>query len=397
MASSPSADAPPGAAAPAVSPEPTDAFRTLSAQLLGRVLEAGPRTITELSDGLAASRPTVRRALDVLEDRALVRRAGLRVSDAGRPAIQYERGPGVACLYGIDVRAYSTHVTCASTTGRVLGRRDIPHAHVDEEGRLHALLDAVEELSSEVGDGRTPEVVVLGVPGIIGPEGRVILSRIIPGWTGLDLRTAVTDRFPVAQVRVENDMNLRAMAEVHGGSARGLEDVVYLTDHGHLRPAVVIGGRVRPGAHHVLGEDNSLSHVGLVPRTLRHQGRAVEFRRIALGLEDGTLEPSWLPVLQDALVDVLLTVRYLVDPQAFIIDGPPATTGPEQLRALRERLAARITIAEAPLILPVQHREDVALHGALTLALRDALTTMLEVLDPPIPSIFHDQPTRSDS
>ena len=172
---------------------------------------------------------------------------------------------------------------------------------------------------------------------------------------------------------MENETGLRALAAMHDGSAQGLHDFVYLTDNGHLRPAVVLGGHLRRGAHLTLGEDNSFTHVGLVPSTLRHDGLEVEFRRIALGLEDGTLDAGWLAVLQDALVDILLAMRYMLDPQAFIIDGPPATTGPAELESLRERLAERTTIGDAPLILTDQRGQDATLHGALTLALRDVL------------------------
>lgn len=372
-------------------PEITEAFRALSSELFGRVVDSGPRTITELSEGLSASRPTVRRALDGLESHSLIRAAGLRASDAGRPAVQYERGPGDPGLVGIDVRPLSTHIICTSTTGRVHGRQDLPHEHVDDDIRLEQVFRSVEALMDEVandcGTGG-PLAVVLGVPGIVGPSGTVRLSRIIPSWTGLPLRDIVSARFPTAQVRVENDMNLRALAAMHDGSAQGLHDFVYLTDNGHLRPAVVLGGHLRRGAHLTLGEDNSFTHVGLVPSTLRHDGLEVEFRRIALGLEDGTLDAGWLAVLQDALVDILLAMRYMLDPQAFIIDGPPATTGPAELESLRERLAERTTIGDAPLILTDQRGQDATLHGALTLALRDVLTTTLQVDDPPIPQIL---------
>lgn len=374
----------------ASTPDTTDAFRALTAQILGRVVTSGPRTITELSEGLPASRPTIRRALDGLESSSLVRSAGLRASDTGRPAVQYERGPGSAGLIGIDARPFSTHIAGVTTSGHVHGRRDLHHDHVDDATRLPHAFRAVETLLTDAGADAEPRNIVLGVPGIVGPGGLIQLSRIIPSWTGLALGDLVSQRFPHAHVRVENDMSLRALAEMHSGSASGLTDFVYLTDNGHLRPAVVMDGRLRRGAHHALGEDNSLFHVGLVPRTLHHEGRAVGFRDIAPGLEDGTLDTSWLPVLQEALVDLLLTIRYLLDPQAFIIDGPTATTSPDALEELHARLAARTSIGEVPRILPAHRTSDVTLHGALTLALRDALTTMLQVAEPPVPSLLDD-------
>lgn len=376
-------------------PEITDAFRALTSELFGRVIGSDPRTIAELSDGISASRPTVRRALDGLEAHSLIRTAGLRASDAGRPATQYQTGPGTPGVVGIDVRAFSTHITCTSTTGHILGRRDLTHEHADDDTRLDQALLSVETLMEDAlevaGPGRL-HAVVLGVPGIVGPTGTIRLSRIIPSWTDLALAEIVAARFPSAQVRVENDMNLRALAAKHDGSAQGLDDFVYLTDNGHLRPAVVLDGRLRRGAHLTLGEDNSFTHVGLVPKTLRHDGQEVEFRRIALGLEDGTLAADWLPVLQGAPVDILLAIRYLLDPQAFIIDGPPATTGPAELESLRQRLAERTTIGDAPLILTDGRGQDATLHGALTLALRDALTATLQVSDPPIPRIHEGPP-----
>lgn len=367
----------------------TPSFRAVSAALLRRILDSGPCTITELADGAKVSRPTVRRGLDHLEHVQLVSPAGHRVPESGRPAEEYELGPGEPRVVGVDVRPTSTHLTCLSTTGRFHGRRDLHHDDIDDEHRLSGLLAAIDDLRQ---DGAAPLAIVLGIPGIVGADGSVLLSRMVPSWTGLALRERVTARFPTAHVRIENDMNLRALAEMHGGAAEGLADFVYLTDHGWLRPAVVLGGEVRHGAQHVLGEDNGLARAGVVPRMLRHGSEEWLFRDVALDLEAGRLDNSWLVPFHRAWADVLHVIRYLLDPEAVIIDGPPATTGTAELEDLRDRLAEHCTIGETPKILAGRRGEDVTLSGALTLALRDALRVLLQVEDPPVPPI-HDGTT----
>lgn len=369
------------------SPSFTDSFRVLTAELLGRILIEGPCTISELAAEAAVSRPTIRRALDVLARAQLVAGAGARTADSGRPAEQYQLGPGQPGIIGVDIRPGSTHIAGGTTTGRLLARRDLDHEDIEDPTRSGRLLDGIEQTLAAMGEDSRPVAIVLGVPGIVDADGTILLSRMIRSWTGLALRRIVADRFPTARVRVENDMNLRALAELHGGAAQGVSDFVYLTDHGWLRPVVVHEGRIRHGAHHALGEDSSLSHLGLVPKMLRHGDQEWEFRDVPRALEAGELDPTWLPTFQAAWVQVLVVVRYLLDPEVLVIDGPPATTGEPQLTVLRELLSRRSTVGAPPRILAGRRGQDVTLHGALTLALRDAITAQLQVTDTPIPSI----------
>jgi predicted NBD/HSP70 family sugar kinase len=102
---------------------------------------------------------------------------------------------------------------------------------VDHEAREGIALAGrlVRALLEEVGVG--PERVTgvgMGLPGPLRRDtGEVGDSAILPGWIGSRPEAMMRDELGLA-VRVENDANLGALAEIVWGAGRGCSELVYV-------------------------------------------------------------------------------------------------------------------------------------------------------------------------
>jgi predicted NBD/HSP70 family sugar kinase len=97
--------------------------------------------------------------------------------------------------------------------------------------------------------------LTVAVPGLVDSALGAVRSAPNLGWTGLDLATplsrVVAGRCPV---RVHNDANCAALAELDRGAATGESDIVYLTGTVGLGAGIVVGGRAVGGGHGFAGE-----------------------------------------------------------------------------------------------------------------------------------------------
>lgn len=396
-------------AAPVVTADPTlrpDAQRlyaTALARILKEVSDRGSATIGELAEVAEVSRPTVQRALGELEALGLLRESELRHTGSGRPAHTWGPTSGPQMVLGVDIRRDETHVTVSSLTGRILldvvtshatllsaevGKPAPPDRHEEDRGVPRLVLEHVSSLLAEHDIDHADVLdAVIGVPGIVAKDGRVLLSNGVPGLTGYPLGRLAGEIIGLASVQVENDMNLRAMGELRIGVAQELSSFLYLTNHDFHRPAIVLDRTLWHGHHRVVGEGDILSRSGAISTELTAHGRTVDYFEVARGIDDGTLDTSWLPALHDQLATVLALLCYTLDPEAVIVHGGAITTGAPALQDLEERFHAYAVTGDSPAVLAASHGADLTMSGALALALRDALLRVLGVPNPLVPTI----------
>lgn len=420
---------------------PKPSGQHLYATALGRILkhlsDHGATTINQLTEITAVSRPTVQRALAELEELGLAAETEHRPGGLGRPARTWSPQAGPQAVMALDIRPDLTRVRVCSLTGPVLIDHSLDHAllRVDSSaagtpgtgapgadptapdtaapdtaamdidvppgGSALAvrILRRVRELLDDI--ALAPSAVletVIGVSGIVDGNGAVVLSVHVPELTGVALGDLARSVVGLTSVDVENDMNLRAVGEMSTGSAQELSSFVYLTNHDFHRPAVVLGGELWHGTHHIAGEGDVLSRTGVLAADLTHDGRSVPYFATAALLEDGALGREWIGVLNTQLAAVMAVLCYALDPEAVIVHGGPLTTGTEALADLDERFGRFSRTRERPRLIAGTRGTELTMSGALALALRDALIRVLGVPDPPLPDLTSARPdTRPDS
>ena len=108
-------------------------------------------------------------------------------------------------------------------------------------------LDLVAKLRA---DGRAPEVhgVGVGVPGPVSQrEGCPVMPPIMPGWNRFPVRDVLSAALG-APVMVDNDVNIMALGELHAGTARSVEDFLFVKIGTGIGCGIVVDGQVYRGA-----------------------------------------------------------------------------------------------------------------------------------------------------
>ncbi|MFC9261431.1 ROK family transcriptional regulator [Streptomyces hydrogenans] len=330
--------------------------RAINDRLALRLLQdEGPLTAAQLKTLTGLSRPTVADLVDRLSGSGLVHVVG----EAGAE----RRGPN-AKLYGLvadrahlaalDVRTRSVAVTVTDLLGTPLAEATAPVG--EDAGTGPAVEKAVallERTAKEAGVERLHSVAV-GAPGLIDPEtGELRDTTGLPAWHRR-LVAVLQERLP-AQVLVENETNLAAVAELREGAAVGREDFVLLWLGLGIGAAVVLGGRLRRGASGGAGEIGFLPVPGTsgLPSATGCDGGfhelvstvAVEALAAAHGLDPTRALTSGHGPFLDALARRLAVgaaaVAAVLDPGCVVLAGETGHQGgPELAARVEAELAA---------------------------------------------------------
>lgn len=359
--------------------------------IMKHLSDHGSGTISELAEISGVSRPTVQRALAELGQLGLVAESAQRPVTSGRPARAWAPVVGARTVLVADIQPARTRVQLSCLTGRVVAEHTIDHAALRADpstvGLPRRILEQIQALRAGcelTADGLVEAVI--GVSGVVSSDGAVLLSSRVPELTGVPLAALAREVLGLRAVLVENDMNLRAVGELHSGVGQGISSFVYLTNHEFHRPAMVLAGALWHGAHRAAGERDILARTGLVSGTLTYEGRDVPYFEAAGLIESEQLGPEWIGVLNAQLAAVIAVLCYPLDPELVIVDGGPRTTGAEAITDLESRLRALTPGLGSPRVVAGSRGEDLTLVGALTLALRDALVQALGIPDPPLPA-----------
>jgi predicted NBD/HSP70 family sugar kinase len=219
---------------------------------LDLLLPGTPLTRTQISEQTRVSKVTVAQMLTRLEERGLVTVVGQQEGGRGPNAALYSVVPSSAYVAGLYVELDGVSAGVADVTGRMVAEVSVnPNGAANPVEQVRGAVDrACRTAGVEMS---RLSAFVIGTPGVLDPRtGDPRLAVNLPDWhEGVldDLRSAL--RLPV---RIENDVNLAALAERSVGAARGLEDFVLVWLGGGLGMATFLGGKMHRGAAGAAGE-----------------------------------------------------------------------------------------------------------------------------------------------
>lgn len=255
------------------------------------LLSSGPLTRGQIGDLTGLSKVTASQTLSRLEERGLVEVVGEQAGNRGPNAALY--GVIASCAYvaGLDVGPEHVTAAIADIKGDVVAEVTLlPNGADDPVSMVHnAVVKACR--SAKVALSRLKGVTI-GTPGVVDPRtGDVQFSFDLPHWhEGIHEALA---RDLKRSVRIENDVNLAAIAERSKGAARQVDDFVLLWVGRGIGLAVVLGGRLHRGRSGSAGEIGYLPVPG-VPLA-----------------EDVRSEPGRLPSLAGGLQSLVSSVAVL--------------------------------------------------------------------------------------
>ena len=240
--------------------------------------------------------------------------------------------------------------------------------------------------------------VGVGLPGPVhGPSGQVGSSAILPGWEGLQVAREMEGRLGVP-VRVDNDANLGALAELFWGAGAGAADLVYLKVATGIGAGLVFQGRLFHGAGGTAGEIGHLTIDEHGPmcrcgnrgclETFAAGDALVELLRSSLGHEltaeeivDQAIEGdvACRRAIADAgrhLGHAVGAICNLINPSRVVVGGSIGQAGDLLLGEMREAVRRRAVLSAAQDVEIVAGvlGERAEVLGAVALVLGDAET-----------------------
>jgi glucokinase-like ROK family protein len=229
------------------------------ARLLRLLRDNGPQSRAELGELVELSKSKVAIELDRLTELGFVDVVGLAASRGGRRSQMVALSSRLRFV-GIDIGATSIDVAITDGELRLLGHGAQP---TDVRSGPHAVLEQVLDLVAKVRadlDGPVEDLAGVGV-GVPGPvsqgEGALVAPPIMPGWSHFPLRDMLGAALG-APVMVDNDVNIMTLGELHAGTARSVQDLLFVKVGTGIGCGIVVGGDVYRG---VTGSAGDIGHI----------------------------------------------------------------------------------------------------------------------------------------
>ncbi|MFD7667953.1 ROK family transcriptional regulator [Streptomyces sp. NPDC059788] len=363
----------------------------------------GPLTRTQIGELTGLSKPTASQLLGRLEAAGLVRTTGNVTGRPGPNAQLYEVNPDAAYVAALAVDQGGISAAVADVTGRVLGEERVGTDAVDEGAprrTAQLVASAVDGALAKAGLGRERlHGAVIGTPGALDPQTGVLrYAPHLPGWHARALKEELAGVLGVPIV-IENDVNLAAVAEQHGGAAQDFDDFVLVWADEGVGAAIVLGGQLLRGATGGAGE------IGYMPlpgaplardgdRSAARPDAGGGFQRLVgspsvvelareYGAEDVRTVEEAMAVdavraeVARRLATGLAAVVAVVDPRLVVLSGGVAQAGGAALRDLVEEEFTGLALPR-PEIRISNIEGNPMLTGALRAALAEARNTVFD-------------------
>jgi glucokinase-like ROK family protein len=225
----------------------------LHLRLLRVLRDNGPVSRAELADRLQTPRPRLLAELERLAAAGFVSEAGVAASRGGRRSTLVELNPALR-FAAVDLGASSIDIEV--TNGRLE-----PVAAYTESADIRSgpkvILHRVHELLAKArvaGAFERLDAIGIGVPGPVSyRDGVPVSPPIMPGWDRYPVREVLTREHGCPAV-VDNDVNIMAIGERHGGVAHSVDDFLFVKIGTGIGCGIHLGGDVYRGVDGCAGD-----------------------------------------------------------------------------------------------------------------------------------------------
>jgi len=229
------------------------AVEPLHLRLLRLLRDNGAVSRAELADRLEMPRPRLLAELERLVSLGYVAEAGLAASRGGRRSTLVELSPNLR-FAAVDLGASSIDVEIVN------GRLEPVVAYAEpadiRSGPKGTLLRVNELLHKAKVDGAYErlDAVGIGVPGPVSfRDGVPVSPPIMPGWDRFPVRELLTREHGCPAV-VDNDVNIMAIGERHGGVAHSVDDFLFVKIGTGVGCGIYLAGEVYRGTDGCAGD-----------------------------------------------------------------------------------------------------------------------------------------------
>jgi predicted NBD/HSP70 family sugar kinase len=324
------------------------------------IRQFGPISRADIARHTALTGQTISNLVKELLELDLIVEAEQRRQGRGAPSTALAINPEAAFSIGLDFNHHHLTGVLVDLAGKVRQRAHVEIELPTPEQALDLMADAVEVLIKKQRLSMASIWGVgIGVPGPMhhgdnGDDEYVINPTAFPGWHNIPLASWVRERLGLP-VFLENNATAAAVGEHWYGAGQQLTTFFYLFFGSGLGGGLVMNGRPYEGYTGNAGE------IGYFPATMNgdstHTGVHFNLPRLYGILRDAgepvqrpaDLDPllaaghpallEWLEVAADYLTGLVLSVEYLIDPEAIFYGGHLTDA---MLKGLMERVASAL-------------------------------------------------------
>ncbi|MEO8064631.1 MAG: ROK family transcriptional regulator [Pseudomonadota bacterium] len=329
----------------------------------------GPITRAELAKITGLTAPAIANITKRLLNEQLIQDAGRRRGGRGQPATKLVINPDSWFSIGLNIDRDHITMLVLDFEGRVRARasREQNFAMPKDVEKFFRM--GVGKLLAKVGIGRD-RLVGIGValPDDMPKAALPHQPSDYGVWGSTDIASLLRETLPVP-VFVENDAAAATMGEMQFGLGKKYQTFFYILITAALGGSLVIDGNHFRGAGGRSGEigmlrgrdasgherqiQNIVSLSALYSR-LAAQGIRVSAPHELTGLDEKgqAIIDAWIEIAVDTLLDTILSINCLMNPEAVLIGGRlPASIVDQIATRLNQRLGAHT--ATVPAIAPV--------------------------------------------
>ncbi|NUO60469.1 MAG: ROK family transcriptional regulator [Hamadaea sp.] len=230
-------------------------------RLLRLLRDEGPLSRAELAARLDVPRPRLLAELDRLVAAGQIAEAGPAQSRGGRRSTLVELNPSIRYA-GVDLGATSIDVEI--TDGRlepVAAYSEPADIRSGPKVILHRVTELLAKAKAE-GSFTHLDGIGIGVPGPVSfRDGIPVSPPIMPGWDRYPVRELLTREYGCPAV-VDNDVNIMAVGERHGGVAHSVDNFLFVKIGTGIGCGIYLNGEVYRGSDGCAGD---IGHIQVDP------------------------------------------------------------------------------------------------------------------------------------
>ncbi|MQA79190.1 MAG: ROK family protein [Streptosporangiales bacterium] len=231
--------------------------------VLRHLASTGPRSRAQLAAATGLTKATVSSIVAELLDAGLVAELGVRAQgEIGRPGSVLTIDAAGSAGLGLEINVDYLAV-CVIDLGRqtrfhrvdCVDNRDSPGRAIDRLAHM-----ARTALDAAAAQGLVVSGLAVALPGVVDADG-VLLHAPNLGWRDVPVADLLGARLGIepAQVMLDNEANLAALAELWFGEGATWGDYLHVSGEIGVGAGIVSGGRVSRGARGFAGEVGHLS------------------------------------------------------------------------------------------------------------------------------------------
>lgn len=235
---------------------------------LNYIWEAGrPISRAELVETSGLNKTTIGSLLMQLQSWGFVKEMGRSDPRPGRPGTLLGLNPDAGCLIGVEIGVDFISMVVTDMKAEVVWQHKLNTSlkAVSPSRRQKRVLESAERLVQEAitkGVGRHRLFGIgVGVPGLVDQTTGTLLFAPNLQWWNVPLQEKWSNRFGVPVI-VENEANAAALGEQMLGTAKGVDDFIYLSAGVGLGGGIVLRGKLYGGTGGFAGE---VGHMTIVP------------------------------------------------------------------------------------------------------------------------------------